>query len=118
MKDGRSWLSRLCRLQPEGKKDLVLIAEVHQRAKRQTLRRGELQRPRRHSYGERPVNMRRFARIAGILPIDMPARLELEVEAAVISGARIELSLAEYKLYMHMRRVGGTRRRPHGRSHA
>ena len=58
--------------------------------------------------------MRWFAGIARILPIDVPARFQFEVEASIIARARKELSFAKDKLYAHMVRIKGTRRRPRG----
>ena len=57
--------------------------------------------------------IRRLAGVAGIFPVDMPARLQLEVETAVIAAARIKLCFAKYKLYMQMRDIGGIRRSQH-----
>src|ERR1035441_573906 len=116
MQNNSSRFHRFCNHQPEREEGFIFVAVVHQRPKRQPLRRSELQRLRRHSFGKRPVNMRRFAGIARILPINMPARLQFEVEASKITRARKEWSFAKDKLYVHMVIIEGTRRRPRGQA--
>jgi hypothetical protein len=64
------------------------------------------------------VNVRWFAGIAGILPIDVPARLQFEGEASMIARARKELSFAKDKLYMHMVIIEGIGRRARGQPSA
>ncbi len=60
--------------------------------------------------------MRWFAGIARILPVNVPARLKFEVEASMIARTWKELSLAKDKLYVHMGRIGGTRRGARGQT--
>ena len=97
----------------EREQNLILIAEIHQRPKRQPLWRRKLQWPSGDSLGQRPLNMRRLAGIAGILPINVPTGLKLEVETALIAAAGSNLGFLEDQLHMKMRSVGGARSESH-----
>ena len=61
--------------------DLVLVAEVHQRAEGQALGRRELHGAGGDACRQRPGETRRLAGVACIEPVDMPVGLELEVQA-------------------------------------
>ena len=58
--------------------------------------------------GQRPLDVGRFAGVAGILPVDVPAGFELEVEASIVGSAGMKLRLGADELHVHMRQVGGT----------
>ena len=44
---------------------------------------GKLQRPSSHARRQCPLDVRRLAGVAGIFPVDVPARLQLEIKAAL-----------------------------------
>lgn len=67
----------------------VLEAEVHQRLEREGLRGRPGDRPRARSTRERPLDAGRFAGIAGVAPVGMPARGDLLVECDVELLARL-----------------------------
>ncbi len=70
----------LARRQPGRRRDrddedgLAFIAEIHQRAERDPLRRGEAHRAGARAVRQRQRHLRRLAGVAGIDPVGMPAR--------------------------------------------
>ena len=82
----RAGLGRARYIEIERKKNFVLITEVHERPEWQPLRRGKLQWAGCDSIRQRPLNVRRLAGVARILPIDMPSGIELEVEARLVNS--------------------------------
>jgi len=69
-----------CGVESEGKDGGALVAVVHQRAEREAGRSGKLHVADGDSTGQGPVDLWRLTRIAGLHPIDVPARLERKDE--------------------------------------
>ena len=61
--------------------NFMLIAEIHQRSQRQPLRRRKLQIARGDSRRQLPIHSRRFSSVAGIDPINVPARVQYKMQA-------------------------------------
>ena len=61
--------------------------------------------------GQSPLNVRRLAGVARILPVHMPARFELEVQTRIHRSPGIEVLVGKDQLHMQVRNVGGIRRR-------
>src|ERR1700723_3441171 len=99
-----SWprLHAIGHIQLDRKQNFAFVAEVHQWSQWQAFGRGKLQRSSRDAVWKRPANMRRLTGIAGVLPIDMPAWLELEIEPGIIVRARIERTPWKYKLHVQL----------------
>jgi hypothetical protein len=111
VQNGWPILHRSRNLKLQRKQHFIFVAKIHQRPKRQPFRRGKLHWPGSYAVGKRPVNMRRLAGVAGILPIDMPARLQLEVQPGNIAPGWIDLVFGNHQLHMQVRGIGGTGRR-------
>src|SRR5262249_10825324 len=81
-----------------GEQDRVLVSVAHHPARLlEALRYGPAQGPRSEPFREAPTNRRRQARIAGIVPVDVPAALDVEqhtdlewLPRAQVRGARDE----------------------------
>ena len=63
--------------------ELALVAVVHERPGRYAVRHRELQRPGGDAVGQAEGRGRRLARVAGVLPVQVPARLQREAQAGV-----------------------------------
>ena len=75
----------------DGEDDFVLVAEVHERAERETFGRRELERVGGDAGGEVPFCGGRLAGVAGVDPVDVPAFFQFEVEAGGEGFAGCEL---------------------------
>ncbi len=75
----------------DGEGDLVLVAVVHQRTEGKALRGRELQGAGGEALGERPLNGRGLAGVAGVDPVDVPVLLDGEDEADGLSAAGSDL---------------------------
>ena len=91
------------------KEHFVFVAEIHQRAERKSLGNGKLERTSGDACGQRPFDVGRFAGVAGILPVDVPAGFELEVESAAVGSAGVNLRVGADELDVDVRQIGGTR---------
>ena len=69
--------------QREGEDDLILVAEVHQHVERETLGRGKFEVSSGETRRQRPLDVRRLAGVTGILPVNVPAGVKLEVQAGL-----------------------------------
>jgi hypothetical protein len=116
MESDRAGFDVLGNVQLEWKKNFVFVAIIHQRAERQPLGRWELHRSGCDPGRQRPLNMRRFACIARIHPVNMPARFELEVEASIIPIAIVELASGNEQFHSNVVRLIETRPRPRGQA--
>jgi hypothetical protein len=85
------------------KENFVFVSEVHQGPEREALGHRKLKRAGGDSLRKRPLDVRWFARVARILPIDVPAGFKLEVEPRVVRSARAKLGIRCDKLHVHMR---------------
>ena len=115
----RSWASIDTIGNPQLKREqhLILIAVIHQWPEWQTLGRGKLQRPGGNSNGKRPLNMRRLACVARILPVNVPAGLKLEVETRIGRLASIESLRNDEQFNVHVGSICGTRHCFCGQAH-
>jgi hypothetical protein len=104
-------------IQLERKKHLVLVSEIHEGAKGQPLRRRELQLTCSDAVGECPLHMRRFACVAGVFPVDMPARFQLEIETRVSCCPASHALSGHHESHVHVGRIGRIRdgKRRHNR---
>ncbi len=78
----RPWVKAGIGAHRNRQQDFMLIAEIHQRSQRQPLRRRKLQIARGDSSRQMPVDAWRLSGIAGIDPVDVPARIQYKMEAS------------------------------------
>jgi hypothetical protein len=64
----------------------VFVAEVHERAERETAGDGKLHRAGSDAVGEGPSDFWRFAGVAGVEPVDVPVLFEGEDETDLESA--------------------------------
>ncbi len=75
---------------------------------------GKLHFSRGDAFRERPLDAGRLTGISGIFPIDVPAGLELEVEADFIAARGVERVVRDHQLHVQMRDIGRVRRGQRG----
>ena len=90
-----------------GEKHLIFVAKIHEGTEGQAGRRGKFKRGRAHAIGQGPLDAGRLAGIARVFPVDVPARIELEVETHLVLSAGIELRLRKDQLHAEMCCIGG-----------
>ena len=78
----RPWVKAGIGAHRNRQQDFMLIAEIHQRSQRQPLRRRKLQIARGDSSRQMPVHARRLSCIAGVDPVNVPARVQYKMQAS------------------------------------
>ncbi len=71
----------------DGKGDGIFVAEVHERADGQAAGSGKEHRTGGEAGGQRPVDVRRIASVAGVEPVDVPLLLHGEYQAGLQGAA-------------------------------